>query len=405
MTRVVRNGVTDLRGASRMAVDAVTGVTGLVQAIHARIAEKPMRLAGATVGGAVGGATSIAYKSIRGVTRAVGAGIDLALGAVAPAWGHVESSPAREAVISVLNGVLGDYLAETGNPLALTMQLRREGMPIELTRKRLAAAICAPTSRVLVLVHGLCRNDRGWERDGHDHGARLARDLSYTTAYLYYNTGLHVSTNGRALAQMLEALVAEWPVPLEEVSILAHSMGGLVARSAHEYASAAGHFWPRKLRKLVFLGTPHHGTPLERAGHWVDVLLEKSPYSAPFALLGKVRSAGITDLRHGYVLEEDWKGRDRFAHRTDLRRPPPLPKGVQCYTIAAALGRAPIPHRDRLIGDGLVPVPSALGEHRDSRLRLTFPRSHQWIARGTSHFGLLAPGPVYERIRGWFDGS
>jgi len=139
---------------------------------------------------------------------------------------------------------------------------------------------------VLVLVHGLCRNDRCWQRDGHDHGAELARDLSYTTAYLNYNTGLHISTNGRAFAQMLEALVAAWPTPLKEVSIVGHSMGGLVARSAYHYGLAANHAWCRKLRKLVFLGTPHHGVPLERAGHHVDLFLEKTPYSAPLALPG-----------------------------------------------------------------------------------------------------------------------
>lgn len=402
MTKVVRNHVTDLRGASRMVVDAITGITGIVEAMHTNIAQQPTRLAGATVGGIVNGTTSVAYRRIRGVTRAVGAGIDIALGAVAPALGHTESSPARESVIAALNGVLGDYLAKTGNPLAVAMHLRREGKPLELTREGLAAAIQLPKSKVLVLVHGLCRNDRRWERDGHDHGAELARDLSYTAVYLHYNTGLHISTNGRAFAQILEALVAAWPGPIEEVCILAHSMGGLVARSAHHYASAAGHAWPRKLRKLVFLGTPHHGVPFERAGHWFDLLLQKTPYTAPFALLGKVRSAGITDLRHGYVLEEDWEGHDRFAIRADSRRPLPLPKRVQCYTIAAALAHAPASRRDRLIGDGLVPIASALGDHPDSRLKLTFPRSHQWTARGTSHMGLLLPGQVYERIRSWF---
>jgi len=401
VTEVMRSPVADLRGACRIGVDAITGITGLVAAVHANVAERPTRLAGAVVGGAVNATTSVVYKSICGITRAVGEGLDVALGALAPALGHSESSPARESVIAALNGVLGDYLAETGNPLAVTMQLCRAGKPFEVTRKGLTAAIPAPSSKVLILVHGLCRSDRWRGRDGHDHGVELARDLAYTTTYLRYNTGLHVSTNGRALAQMLEALVAAWPVPLEEVSILAHSMGGLVARSAHHYASVAGHAWPRKLRKLVFLGTPHHGVPLERAGHRVDLLLEKTLYTAPFALLGRVRSAGITDLRYGYVLEEDWNGHDRFASRTSSGRLLPLPKRVQCYTIAAAIGHAPAPHRDQLIGDGLVPVPSALGEHRDPRLRLRFPRSRRWTATGTSHLGLLSRGPVYERIRDW----
>ena len=255
---------------------------------------------------------------------------------------------------------------------------------------------------MLVLVHGLCRNELCWERDGHNHGAQLARDHSYTAMYLRYNTGLHISTNGRALAEILEALVTVWPVPLREVSILAHSMGGLVARSARHHASAAGHVWPRKLRKLVFLGTPHHGVPLERAGYRVNLLLEKTRYTAPLALLGKVRSRGITDLRYGYVLEEDRKGGAGFAKLADSRCLVPLPKGVQCYTIAGSIGRAPAARRDQLIGDGLVPVRSALGDHPDSRLKLSFPPSRQWTAASTSHLGLLRRGPVYERLRYWF---
>lgn len=401
MTGVVRNHVTDLRGVSRMVVDAISGSVGLVEAMHANIARKPTRLAGATVGGALTGATALVYRSIRSVTRAVGGGIELALNAVAPALGHIESSPAREAVIAALNGVLGDYLAETANPLAVTMHLRREGKPLVLTREGLAAQIQVPSSKVLILVHGLCRNDRCWERDGHDHGAELARDLSCTVAYLHYNTGLHVSTNGQLFAQLLDKLAAAWPVPLSEVSILAHSMGGLVARSAHHHGSSAGHAWVRKLRKLVFLGTPHHGVPLERAGHWFELLLEKTPYIAPFAVLGRMRSAGITDLRDGCVLEEDRKGRDRAASRGDSCRSLPLPRRVQCYTIAAMIGNAPSPRRDRLIGDGLVPVASALGHHPAPRRSLAFPRSHQWTITGTSHLGLLSSGEVYKRLRGW----
>ncbi len=401
MTKVIRNHVTDLRGVSRMFVDAVCGGTALVEAMHTNIARKPMRFAGVSAGDALSDATAMVYKSIGGITRAVGGGIDVALQAVAPVLGHIESSRARDAVVAALNGVLGDYLAETGNPLAVSMRLRREGKPLELTRDGLAAEIRMPSSKVLILVHGLCCSDRRWERAGHDHGAELARDLCCTVLHLHYNTGLHISANGRAFARLLEKLVAAWPVPLREVSILAHSMGGLVARSAHHHASEAGHAWPRKLRKLVFLGTPHQGVPLERAGHWFELLLDKTAYTAPFTALGRMRSAGIMDLRHGCVLEEHRKGRDPSANRSDSCRSLPLPGRVQCYTIAAMIGNAPSPHRDQFIGDGLVPVASALGHHPDSRRRLAFPRAHQWTAAGTSHLGLLNSGQVYERIRGW----
>ena len=401
MTKAPRNHVSDVRGATRLAIDAIAGVTGLVEAMHSNIAAKPAKLGGPIVGGAVNGTASVVYKSIRGVTRAVGGGLDLALRAVAPALGEMESPPARESLVAVLNGVLGDHLAETHNPLAIAMHMRRDGKPLTLTREALAAAIPKPRAKLVVLAHGLCMNDLRWARDGQDHGAALAKDLGYTAVYLHYNTGLHISTNGRALADQLEALVAAWPVPLEELTIVAHSMGGLVTRSAFHYGTAAGHGWPQELRKIVFLGTPHHGAPLERGGHWIDILVGKTPYTAPFTRLGRIRSAGITDLRHGSVHDEDWQGRDRFAHGKDPRQPMPLPEGVQCYAIAATTGRADAALRHELIGDGLVPVPSALGQHRDPRLTLSFPASHQWIAYGTSHLDLLARPEVYERIRRW----
>ena len=158
-------------------------------------------------------------------------------------------------------------------------------------------------------------NDLQWSRGGHDHGAALARDCGFTPVYLRYNSGQHVSINGHALAQQLQGLVDAWPVPLERCVLLGHSMGGLLARSALHYGTQAGLGWRSRVTDLVCLGTPHHGAPLERAGNWIDMLLGATPYAAPFARLGKLRSAGITDLRHGNLVDEDWVGRDRFAHR------------------------------------------------------------------------------------------
>ena len=223
------------------------------------------------------------------------------------------SSAEREALQAAANGVLGDHLAASANPLAIPMRLRRDGQPLDLTTPALAAALPQPTGKILVLAHGLCMNDRQWRRKGHDHGAALAADAGFTPVYLHYNSGLHVSTNGRAFAGQLEALLGAWPVPVDELVIIGHSMGGLLARSACYYGELAGHAWPRHLRKIVFLGTPHHGTAFERGGNWVTVALGVSRYTAAFARLGKIRSAGITDLRYGSFLDEDWEDRDRFA--------------------------------------------------------------------------------------------
>jgi hypothetical protein len=290
----------------------------------------------------------------------------------------------------VLNGVAGDQLEATRNPLAIPMTLRIAARDPSGVK---------PGPRILVLVHGLCRNDRQWTRRGHDHGAALARDAGYTPVLVRYNSGLHVSENGRTLSARLESLVAGWPGAVEELSILAHSMGGLVARSALHQAQAAGHVWPRVLRSIVFLATPHLGAPLERGGHALNRLLGSSPYTAPFARLGHLRSAGITDLRHGSLLEEDWRGRDRFGPSPARPRHVPLPRGVRCSAIAATLGRGRGNLSDALLGDGVVPLASALGRDDDPGRALAFPDERVFVARGTGHLDLLGSREVYERVR------
>jgi hypothetical protein len=378
-----------------LATDATTGLTDLVEAMHERIARVPGWPASQP--GRTSGITGLVYSSVRGVTRLVGGSLDALLGLLGPELDHLAppqaASPEREAVLAALNGVLGDYLVATSNPLATTMDLRRDGLPFVHDDRS--------TGRLLVLAHGLCISDRQWLRDGHDHGAALARDAGYTPVYLHYNSGLHVSTNGLAFAGCLEQLVQAWPRPLERMAIVGYSMGGLVARSALHQARLAGHGWVGRLDDLVFLGTPHHGAPLERAGNWVDVILGATPYSAPFARLGKVRSAGITDLRHGNLLEEDWIGRDRFALGIDTRQIVPLPEAVRCAAVAASLARTPGARRERFLGDGLVPVASALGQHADPSRSLAFAPDRMGTVQGLSHLGLLSHPEVYAHLRRW----
>lgn len=394
----------DLRGIGRLGIDAVAGLTDLVEAMHHNIAIKPALL-GKPPAGRTSGITGFVYHSIRGVTGLVGGGLDAVLGRLVPLFGERQSSPEREAFLAVLNGVLGDYLEASGNPLAIHMRLRREGHPLQLDKTSLSAAIPNAGSKLLILAHGLCMNDLQWKRQGHDHGAALERDLGYTPVYLHYNSGRHVSTNGRDFADQLESLLDNWPVPVEELVILGHSMGGLLARSAWHYGTEANHAWPRRLKKLVFLGTPHHGAPMERGGNWIDTILGISPFTAPLSRLGKIRSAGITDLRHTYLLDEDWHGRDRFARSSGHHAALPLPKGVQCFTIAATTGKQAGDLRDRLIGDGLVPLASALGCHAERDRHLIFPESRQMIAYETGHLALLCKPEVYEKIRRWLESA
>jgi pimeloyl-ACP methyl ester carboxylesterase len=386
--------VGQLRGATRLAVEATRSVTRIVETMHHTIGGGP-ELLGRPLEGLVKRLIAPTYGTVRGVTGAVGAGLDLALAALEPLLGRAGAE--RGAVLAALNGVLGDYLAQTSNPLAIEMRLCGPGGPLEPEPEALRSQF--PTgARLLVLLHGSSMDETAWRRKGHADGAALAADRGVVPLYLRYNSGLHVSQNGRAFARLLEQVVAAWPRPVEEVVLLGHSMGGLVARSACAAAEEEGDAWRARLRALVTLGTPHHGAPLERGGHWIDVLLGISRYSAPLARLGMLRSAGVTDLRYGNVLDAHWEGRDRFERGGDTRGALSLPAAVACYAVAATTAAAPSASPP---GDGLVPVDSALGRHPDPALALDFGAGHCFVAWGTGHLDLLGSQQVYAKLLDW----
>lgn len=399
----------DLRGVARLATQATTGVTRVVEGVHQSVLGT-LGLPGGPQPGRARGFTGLVYQSIRGVTRLVDAGLQAGLQRLEPfidgaAHQGTDGAPGaqweRQAVLAALNGVMGDRLQSDNNPLCTRMGFYQGGQPLDPAA---LGATGRATGKLLILVHGLCMNDLQWLHGGHDHGAYLARALGYTPVYLRYNTGLHTSTNGAELSGMLDALVAAWPVPVTELAILAHSMGGLVARGACQHAGAGqtgGTRWLPLLRHLVCLGTPHHGAPLERAGNWVDVLLGRSAYSRPFARLAQLRSAGITDLRYGHVSDADWAGRDRFRKSPDQRTPVPLPPGVACYAVGATLAARQSPVAERLLGDGLVPLHSALGIHDDAARGLDFPKRRQAVFHGMGHLALLGDARVAQKIEQW----
>jgi hypothetical protein len=396
---------TDFRGIARLATQATAGVARIAEGVHQSVWSS-MGVPGGKAPGSTRGLTGLIYQSVQGVTKLVGQGLDAALVRLQPLLEKVEGeapeTPEREAVLAALNGVMGDRLLESQNPLATPMTLRYRGQALEIGQ---SLAMPQATGKVLLLIHGLCMNDLQWrcgpQEQIVDHGAALASALGYTPVYLRYNSGLHVSQNGQELSLQLEQLLDRWPQPVQELTMVAHSMGGLLTRSAFHHARQAALRWPGHLKSIVFLGTPHHGAPLERAGNWVDVLLGSTPYSRPFARLAQLRSAGITDLRYGHLLDADWQGRERFQRQPDRRQPLPLPEGVNCYAIAATMAGRRSLLADRLTGDGLVPLRSALGQHDDPARSLAFATGRQSILYRTNHMELLRSEAVTRQLLQW----
>ncbi len=396
-----------VRGATRLTFDSVQGIVNAVEQMHETIARRPLPFTRRPDGPtrAHGLIASSVYSIIRGVNAALREGADLSMRLVPERRPDSGPSRQRAAWIGAANGVCGDHLEATGNPLAIDMHFSTPEERLDLGAGALDVALADASPHVVVFVHGLCLSPFAWRRGGDiSLGDHLEEALGVTPVYLAYNTGRHISTNGRELAGQLARLCEAWPVPVESLSLVGHSMGGLVIRSACWYADEAGAPWLEHLGRIVCLGTPHHGAALEKAGSLFDRSMRALHYVDPL-LPGKHRSVGIKDLRHGNLLDEDWQVEgepgDSVPYR-DTRRPVPLLDGVDYFFVAATVGRDTRDLKGHILGDFLVRLGSATGRHRKDEKRLPVPPEHCRIFHETSHFDLLSDSRVHQQIVEWF---
>ncbi|MCE9599452.1 MAG: alpha/beta fold hydrolase [Spirochaetia bacterium] len=309
-------------------------------------------------------------------------------------------------LLPVLNGVIGDKLAESGDFRAIQMSFRLNGEDIAITDPRFKS-IVARNARVLIFVHGLMVDEVLWQEHAPDKpgfAPRLAEASGGTALYVRYNSGMHVSENGRALSNLIQAFVDEFSP--EQIAIVAHSMGGLVSRSAGYYAGIQNQNWTQRLRRVVLLGVPNDGSYLEKLGHLTTTIL-KTIWTIPTRIIGNIanqRSNGIKDLRWGFLVDEDWKhaGAEGIlsAKRTNVA---PIPD-VTYYVVVGTLTKDDQSPVNLYFGDGLVGRKSASGEvfrqaqaahgnsaEQDFLVFRVFP--------GLGHVGLITNEEVYDYVR------
>ena len=202
------------------------------------------------------------------------------------------------------------------------------------------------------------------------YGARLRSDLGHTPLYLRYNTGLPVAENGRRLSALLEEVVDAWPVGVEEIVLVGHSMGGLVGRHATRTAAEADARWASSVSHVVCLGAPLGGAPLAKAVRGASAALALAAETEPFARFLDLRSQGIRDLCLTCDAPEHVGARAHYASATITAR------------AEHPLGWA--------IGDLLVRTASASGGSADAR---------HFGAR--NHFSLLNDREVYDALLTW----
>jgi pimeloyl-ACP methyl ester carboxylesterase len=392
----------EVRSLARLGFQELSAAAGGLWGFHRAIATRAFRASGpgALPARAMHDAISSGvYSSLAGATRLIGAAADTALGRRLVQDGRALSSTPRGAlVVGAVTGLIGDELERQGSDLAEPMSVRLDGRAVEPAD--FAAAVDAPTERLVVFAHGLMESEFAWRLGGAEpYGARLRRELGFTPVELRYNTGRHISENGRSLADLLEQLAQGWPVEVERIVLVGHSMGGLVSRSACHQAAVRGDTWVEHVRHVISLGTPHMGAPLAQGVHWASAALHALPETRPLASFLRRRSAGIRDLRQGSLVDADWLDRDPDALRAVACEEVPLLEGAMHCFVAATVTSNPRHPVARLVGDYLVLEASASGRARDRRI--PFEAEQGMVVGGAHHIALLNHPAVYEQLRDW----
>lgn len=306
-----------------------------------------------------------------------------------------------DATLGLLNAAVGDHLHRSGSELDLSMVFRigdeyvaAEGPALSEALKNIDAS-----EKVAVFVHGLGTTEWSWclEAEAY-HGdpsanfaTMLARDLGFTPIFVRYNTGRHVSDNGRRFAALLESLALAYPMPIEDLSVFGHSMGGLVASSACVHAEEHDMAWTKFLRRVFYFGSPHQGAPLARVGHALTETLGQVdlPATQILARILEKRSAGVHDLYNGAIVDEEW-----LTHHPLSRDSLPVPHAAHYFVSASVTEDAAHP-LGQIIGDLLVRVSSASGPRMSEH---AFPIDTKHYG-GVMHHHLQNHPAVYAQVR------
>jgi len=366
------------------------------------------------VAGPAGAAPDTLHGSIaRGVYGGIGLGLRAAsrgLAAMAACevderWDpRVDAAPRARFVHAAVNGLIGDRLLRERPQLAIPMAVRLDGRDVVPDRPGLSAAFPDATGKVVVFLHGLCENESHWARHRDRRGTTYADALAvdgWTPVLLRANTGLPLRENGVALAALLRDLVEAWPVPVERIALVGHSLGGLVMRAA----AAVSHVttpptppWTRLVTDVVTLGTPHLGAPLAGQVGTGSTLLGRFPESAAFGRILDWRSTGVLDLVEGLAEDVPPLPHARYRRGRHGRRvaaPPPRRVG------GGRAGADPVGVRPGARG-GPLPWCRPAARAPGGPLRPAQPSAGRRGARGLAGL-IVGGGPGWPRCVGGFE--
>ena len=334
---------------------ATQRIVAPVQGMHRAIADRSFSAVG-PIGRPVrtihDGIFGVAYGAVRVGGAIVGKVVEAKTG---------ENPAAAASVQSSVNGLWGDDLGRHRSELGIEMAVRDRNGHVVSTRHEFGDAFPGATGHLIVLVHGLMETERCWAGGDADPGLLESLDLhpTLTPLTIRYNSGLRVSENGMRLSALLAEIRSFWPVPVETISLVGHSMGGLVIRSACSAAVDADSRWIGDVDHVVTIGTPHRGSPLEKLANAAAFALSAVPETRPLADFLNGRSVGIKDLRFGAIVEDDWHGDDPDALLRNTVGDHPLPAGIEHHFVAGVVTEEPTHPFGASVGDLVVRTSSA----------------------------------------------
>lgn len=340
---------TDALAAAQLALLATKEIVDTTEQVHLSVLDQSSVMRWLTTG------TQLVYKSVNAIPIASKTAINPIAKqvheAALPDHAHQqgEGTTERLNIIAALNGIFGDHFEKLHSPIATQMHIVH---PSEQKH----------TNKIL-FIHGLCMDDRAWRKERTEP---LADSLASDVWLLRYNSGLSIKQNGAALAQLLESELESH----SNITLVGHSMGGLIALYALLSAAENKLSWFGRVRAMASLGTPFAGSPIAHWGRWIETRLHSFPVTVPFATLTKRRSIGIHDLHDGFI--------DAI----------PATYGIPTFCVAGTTHELV----DGVIGDGLVTEKSALA----------LPNIQEsWVAKNVGHLRLLSDASVFEKLQQW----
>lgn len=316
----------------------------------------------------------------------------------------------KRRLLAIINGLIGDTLAELNSPLAIQMSFREHGRDVHVADLSLPRHAPENKRHFVIFVHGLMGEDGLWQESSlwqspsietTRYGTLLEKELEVTGLYLRYNSGLHISDNGKNLNTLLQELVDLYGEIIGRITLIGYSMGGLVVRSAGYYAEKQRRNWLNKLSTVVLMSVPHEGSYVEQFNHLTSLILRTIP-NIPTRIVAHVidkRSGGIKDLRYGFMVEEDWKNQNSDHLGAVQRTFVNLVPSVNYHLIAGTIAEDEMSPLALFFGDGLVSKHSAVGDaFKNPVTQLTELITCKTFPK-TNHATILTNEEVYQHLK------